>query len=179
MRVGRVSSAPLREILALELQVSDNTLSEELGRLTALQLGTGNSPAGAVKAVKEELARQGIALTGAKIADCCGLSPGSRLTPRMLFHVMQRLVTHAPAAVLRGMPVLTGRNPSYPPQAAGRVILKSGSLDEVVSLSGIILRTNGGFFIYSVIINVPEGEWDARSRGYTAMHELAGKLVTL
>jgi hypothetical protein len=42
-----------------------------------------------------------------------------------------------------------------------------------------VLRTNGGFFYYSAIVNVPEGQWGVRSKGLSALHELAGKLVSL
>ncbi len=178
-RIARVSSAPLRRILGLTLRLSDNTLAEEFGRLAALRMKTGNSPAAAVKAVRKELARQGIDLSGAEIADCSGLSPGSRLTPRMLFRVMRRLRTHAEASAFRGLPVVTKTSSDYSADALGRVRLKSGSLNEVTSDSGVVLRTNGGFFYYAAIVNVPDGQWAARSEGLSALHRLAGRLVSM
>ena len=179
VRVARVSSAPLRQILGLMLRLSDNTLAEEFGRLTALRLRTGNSPEGAVKAVRQELARQHIDLTGATIADCSGLSPGSRISPTMLFHVMRRLRTHAEASAFEGLPVITEASTDFPSESLGRVRLKSGSLDEVTSDSGVILRTNGGFFYYAAIVNVEEGQWGPRGEGLSAIHRLAGRLVSM
>lgn len=179
VRIARVSSAPLRQILGLMLRLSDNTLAEEFGRLTALRLKTGNSPEGAVRAVRKELARQHVDLTGATIADCSGLSPGSRISPTMLFHVMRRLRTHAEASAFEGLPVITEASTDYPSQALGRVRLKSGSLDEVTSDSGVILRTNGGFFYYAAIVNVAQGQWGPRGEGLSAIHRLAGRLVSM
>lgn len=178
-RLARVSSAPLRQILRLTLRLSDNTLAEEFGRLVALRTKADNSPAGATKAIAGRVRRQGVDLDGASLADCSGLSPGSRLSPMMLFHVMRRLRLHAEESALEGLPVVTADRQGYGDHAAGRVRLKSGSLDTVVSDSGVVLRTNGGYFYYSAIVNVPEGQWDARSQGLSALHALAGRLVTL
>ncbi len=179
VRLATVSSAPLRQILRLTLRLSDNTLAEEFGRLVALKVKADNSPAGAAKAVAAQVRVQGVDLSGASLADCSGLSPGSRLSPLMLLQVMRRLRTHSEASAMRGLPVITADRHGYGDKAAGRVRLKSGSLDSVTSDSGVVLRTNGGFFYYSAIVNVPEGQWGARSKGLSALHELAGKLVSL
>ena len=159
------------------LTISDNTLAEEFGRLTALALGTGNSPDGAVKAVETELAKSHISLEKGHIADCSGLSPGSRLTASVLFHVIRYLRENANADALRGLPVVLDGKPVYSHDAAGRVRLKTGSLDTVSSVCGIILRKNGGFFYYTGIANVPDG-W-TKAGGYTALHTLANALVDL
>lgn len=178
-RAGRVASASLREILELTLRLSDNTLAEEFGRLVALQEHAQNSPEGGTAAVKAVLAKQKVSLAGAHMADCSGLSPGSRLSPTILFHAMRRLRTHADAGVLRGLPVITARNAGYPAGADGRIRLKTGSLDTVTSVNGVVLRSNGGFFYLAAIVNVDEGQRGVRLKGLAAIDKLSGDLVSL
>ena len=80
--LSSVSSATLSEIMAYTLRHSDNTLAEEFGRLTALAKSATNSPEGGTEAVKSTLNDLGLDTSGLTMADCSGLSPGSRLTVR-------------------------------------------------------------------------------------------------
>ena len=65
--------------MAYTLRHSDNTLAEEFGRLTALAKSATNSPEGGTEAVKSTLNDLGLDTSGLTMADCSGLSPGSRL----------------------------------------------------------------------------------------------------
>ncbi|WP_280949903.1 D-alanyl-D-alanine carboxypeptidase [Xylanimonas protaetiae] len=70
--VGSVSSAPLRDVSGWAMQHSDNTITEVLGRLVALDTGRPGSGEGAVQAV--------LSVVGASASTCTGrrssTSPG-------------------------------------------------------------------------------------------------------
>ena len=104
--LASVSSATLSEIMAYTLRHSDNTLAEEFGRLTALAKSATNSPEGGTEAVKSTLNDLGLETSGLTMADCSGLSPGSRLTVRTLAAVQQRnLTTESGAAGAEGLSI--------------------------------------------------------------------------
>nr|WP_236023545.1 D-alanyl-D-alanine carboxypeptidase [Bifidobacterium miconis] len=166
--IASVSSATLAEILAFALQHSDNTLAEEFGRLTALKLGEENSPKGGVAAVRKALGTLGVDTTGLTMADCSGLTPGSRLTVRTLAAVQARnLTVSGAAAAAEGLsiPGLVGTalNRAVSADTAGLLRVKTGSLGEVTSMTGNVSRLGGGALAFAVIVNKPDDMVAARA----------------
>ncbi|WP_243390328.1 D-alanyl-D-alanine carboxypeptidase/D-alanyl-D-alanine endopeptidase [Bifidobacterium margollesii] len=176
--VASVSSAHLSEIMGFMLKNSDNTEAELFGRLTALKTGGSNSPEGATEAVKAVLAENGIDLTGTRFADCSGLSQGSRLTVRALAQVQAKYVDPsagaAPAAEGLAISGLSGTalHRYIDDSADGLIRLKTGSLDQVTSMTGNVSRVRGGTLIFSVIVNKPSNMWSAAM----AVDKLVSKL---
>ncbi|MBW3088407.1 D-alanyl-D-alanine carboxypeptidase/D-alanyl-D-alanine-endopeptidase [Bifidobacterium sp. 82T24] len=179
--IASVSSARLSEIMAFMLRNSDNTEAELFGRLTALKTGQDNSPEGAAAAVKAALEKAGIDTTGIRIADCSGLSAGSRLTATTLMQVQAKYIetgdTTAPASEGLAVSGLSGtaakRNIAR--SAAGLVRLKTGTLGSVTSMTGNVSRTSGGTLVFAVIVNNPENMWEA----ILAVDDLVGHLPEL
>ncbi len=106
--VGEVESAPLGDVVAYLLQHSDNTITEVVGRVVALDAGLPGSGAGATQAVRAAVEGLGVDLTGATLADLSGLGDGSVVTPAQLDEVVGLLADPAqprlrPGAV--GLPV--------------------------------------------------------------------------
>ena len=89
--LASVSSAPLNEVMAL--RHSDNTLAQLFGRLTALKRQAGNSIKTDTQAVADTLAEQGIDTSGLQMADCSGLTPGSKVSVTTLIEVQERNLT--------------------------------------------------------------------------------------
>lgn len=155
-----VRSASLSEIMAFAMRHSDNSLSEEFGRLLALKTGADNSPEGAVRAVKSVLERKGVSISGLDMRNCSGLTEDSKLTARTLVEVQQRnLTAGSGAAAAEGMSVA-----GFVGTAAGRLLdadgmglirVKTGSLDDVTSMAGNVSRINGGALTFAVIVNNP------------------------
>lgn len=177
--IASVSSATLGEVMAFMLRHSDNTLAEEFGRLTALKLGTGNSPQGATTAVKQRLTALGVTTKGLSMADCSGLSPGSRVTVRTLASV-QATILRTPAASAAGEGLsaagLVGTAKSrFDSSVAGLIHAKTGSLSGVTSMTGTVLRSGGGILVFAVIVNNPE-DYNA---AYAAIGDFVGSLVKL
>ena len=177
--VATVQSATLAEIMAFTLRHSDNTLAEEFGRLLANATGNDNSPTGATTAVKQELDKLGVSTSGLVMADCSGLSDGSRLTATTLVQVQERnLRVGGAVAAAEGLsvPGLVGTAKSrLADQAlAGQLRVKTGSLEGVTSMAGNVSRTNGGLVSFAVIVNNPTNLYSARIAINKFMSALAG-----
>lgn len=163
--IATVRSATLAEILAFALRHSDNTLAEEFGRLTALATGDDNTPAGATAAVRAALKRLGIDTDGLTMADCSGLSPGSRVSVATLVAVQaHNLTASGGAAAAEGLsiPGLVGTalNRAVSADTVGLLRVKTGSLGEVTSMAGNVSRLHGGVLAFAVIVNKPD-DWAA------------------
>lgn len=177
--IASVSSATLSEIMAYTLRHSDNTLAEEFGRLTALSQGESNSPEGATVAVQSTLGKLGIDTAGLTMADCSGLSPGSRLTVRTLAAVQQRnLTSGSGAAAAEGLSIAgligTAQNRYTSDDVAGLLRVKTGSLGTVTSMAGNVSRLNGGALSFAVVVNNPEDYGAARNAIDAFITKLAG-----
>ena len=158
--LASVRSASLSEVMVFTLRHSDNSLAEELGRLLALKTGTGNSPEGAVQAVKSVLEREGISTQGLDMRNCSGLTEDSKLTARTLLEVQQRnLTAGSGAAAAEGLSIAgfvgTAANRLLDASEAGLIRAKTGSLGDVTSMTGNVSRINGGALSFAVIVNNP------------------------
>ena len=165
--IASIQSATLAEILAFALRHSDNTLAEEFGRLTALATGHSNSPQGAAEAVRATLERLNIDTTGLAMADCSGLSPGSKLSVRTLVAVQARNLTASGAAAAGeglSIPGLIGTaaNRAVSEDTLGLLRVKTGSLGEVTAMTGNVSRLGGGTLAFAVIVNHPDDMAAAR-----------------
>jgi D-alanyl-D-alanine carboxypeptidase/D-alanyl-D-alanine-endopeptidase (penicillin-binding protein 4) len=104
-----------------------------------------------------------------------GLYDGGRFSPRGLVSIITAMHGHAAAAAFEGSlavagtdGTLAGRLSAY----AGRVRAKTGTLDDVSSLAGLIATKSGRLAAFAVIMN--------RSGGKTAaMRRLQDKIVGL
>ncbi len=170
--LGTVSSAPLGEIVQYVLQTSDNTISELLGRLVAIDAGLPGSVDGARAAVVASVKKMGVDTEKVRLADTSGLGDGSKIPPQALVQLLENMIDPT-APLLRdgaiGLPIagLTGtlyeRYGSSP--VRGLVRAKTGSLPGVTSLAGTVVTTDGRMLLFAVMLNkVPAGHaWDARA----------------
>jgi len=170
--VGRVSSAPLGDVIGYLLQTSDNTITEVVGRLVAIETGLSPSFQGATAAVLDAVGALGVDLTGAHLADCSGLGDGSQLSPRLLNELLLRMVDPA-SPVLRAAAVqlpLAGVSGTLHERftvsdARGRVRAKTGSLPNVAGLAGTTVTSDGRLLVFAVLVDdFPDGNaWNARA----------------
>ena len=175
--LASVSSAPLNEVMAFMLRHSDNTLAQLFGRLTALKRQVGNSIKTDTQAVADTLAEQGIDTSGLQMADCSGLTPGSKVSVTTLIEVQEHNLTAGIAtAAAEGLSI-----PGLVGTARNRIVtnglfrVKTGSLDAVTSLAGNVSRVKGGVLSFAVIVNDPENQWSA----IEAINVMAAKLAKL
>ncbi|WP_188266810.1 MULTISPECIES: D-alanyl-D-alanine carboxypeptidase/D-alanyl-D-alanine-endopeptidase [unclassified Streptomyces] len=152
-------SAPLADLAEHTLTHSDNDLAEALARQTALAHREPASFEGAGRAVRAELARLSLPVTGARFADGSGLDRRDRVTADLLTALLTRAADPARPAlrpVLTGLPVggftgtLAGRFADAP-AGAGLVRAKTGTLTGVNTLAGTAVTPDGRLLAFAFL----------------------------
>ncbi|SDB97174.1 D-alanyl-D-alanine carboxypeptidase / D-alanyl-D-alanine-endopeptidase (penicillin-binding protein 4) [Sanguibacter gelidistatuariae] len=169
--IASVDSAPMGEIVQYFLHTSDNTITEVVGRIVALDAGLPGSFEGATKAVLTELTDLGIDTSGAVMADCSGLADGSRISATTMLEVLDLLADPAHPRlrpVIIGMPIAgldgTLNDRFLTSEARGLVRAKTGSLPHVTSLAGTALSADGRQLTFVIMADqTPDGgQWGPR-----------------
>jgi D-alanyl-D-alanine carboxypeptidase/D-alanyl-D-alanine-endopeptidase (penicillin-binding protein 4) len=143
--VTSIASPTLAAEVDAMLTVSDDTAAElftkELGYRTA---GAGTTAAG-VTAIRADLAADGLPVSQLVAEDGSGLDRGDRVTCNLLHADLEH--EGASGVLARGLPVAgetgTLRLRMRGTPAAGRVRAKTGTLDDVVALSGFVTPKPG------------------------------------
>lgn len=171
-QLAAVESAPMGDIVDYFLHTSDNTVTEAVGRLVAVEAGLPASFEGATVSVLRAVAALGVDTTGAVLADASGLGDGSALSPTLLVEMMRvaadpsrpelrRVMTGMPVAGLSG--TLSDRYTGS--SARGMVRAKTGSLTGVTSLAGTVVDVDGRLLVFAVMADQtpPGGQWGPRA----------------
>jgi D-alanyl-D-alanine carboxypeptidase/D-alanyl-D-alanine-endopeptidase (penicillin-binding protein 4) len=136
--IAKLVSPSLGAILGEVLRESDNTAIELLTKELGLkEYGSGSTAAG-LRAVRADLASDGLPVKGFVNADGSGLSRTDKVTCALLVGVLRR--AGPDGLLVRDLPV-AGRTGTLAQEmhgtiAAGRVRAKTGTLDDVKALSG-------------------------------------------
>lgn len=155
--LAAVSSAPMADIVAYMLSVSENSVAEVLGRLVALAGDEEPDHGGAARAVEGRLAALGVATEGIVLADVSGLLVEDQVPARTLAQAvtvaldpdrprLHAAVAGLPVAALEG--TLSDRMAG---PAAGVLRAKTGTLTTAVSLTGVVLDDAGRLLVFAVV----------------------------
>jgi len=170
--LGHVESAPVRDVVAYALEMSDNTITEGLGRLVADAAGLPASFDGATKAVLASVGRLGVDVDGARLVDCSGLGKGSRLSPRQLSDLLALITSddHPELTGIVAMLPISGLRGTLGDRfldgdARGMVRAKTGSLNGVTSLAGTLVTHDGRGLLFVVMADDTgaDGQWGPRA----------------
>lgn len=167
--IASVQSATVGEIVDYFLKTSDNTITEVMGRLVAVERGLPGTFDGATTAVIQALTTMGLDTTGVDLVDCSGLGDTSTVTASLINEAINTMA-HDPAyrQAVRGMAVAaydgtlndryTNRN------GRGLVRAKTGSLPGVTALAGTLLTLDDRTLTFTIIADdLPDGgPWAAR-----------------
>jgi D-alanyl-D-alanine carboxypeptidase/D-alanyl-D-alanine-endopeptidase (penicillin-binding protein 4) len=167
-QAGVVSSPMLSDIVEMNLQNSDNVISEVLAHQVALKNGQPGSFAGGGAAVPSVLGALGVPAADAQLADASGLSRNDRVTARLLSSVLATASSPSHPnlrAAITGLPVagysgtLDDRYTSGKARsAAGLVRAKTGTLTGVSSLAGTVVDSSGQVLVFAIVADqVPAG----------------------
>jgi D-alanyl-D-alanine carboxypeptidase/D-alanyl-D-alanine-endopeptidase (penicillin-binding protein 4) len=143
--IAKLVSPALGEILGEVLRESDNTAIELLTKELGLkEYGSGSTAAG-LRAVRADLASNGLPLQGFVNADGSGLSRSDKVTCALLLALLRRAGPNG--LLVRDLPV-AGRSGTLADEmkgtiAVGRVRAKTGTLDDVKALSGWVEQAPG------------------------------------
>lgn len=185
-QLGEVLSPPVAQLVERMLARSDNDLAEALARQVALVRGQPASFAGASAALEQVLAATGLAPGAVVLADGSGLSRLSRISPGELTGLLSRAASGEDprlAPLLSGLPVagfhgtLANRyrvgDAGAP--AAGAVRAKTGTLDGVSALAGLVRTADGRLLAFDLTADgVPLG---ANRGAEAALDRLAAALA--
>jgi D-alanyl-D-alanine carboxypeptidase/D-alanyl-D-alanine-endopeptidase (penicillin-binding protein 4) len=162
--LASVQSPTVSQLVEEMLTRSDNDLAESLGRQVALASHQPASFAGAVAATAAVLRRAGA--TGIALRDSSGLSPLDRVQPLGLATLLAKAAANPSyGALLSGLPVsgfdgtLAKRYRKAPmATAAGLVRAKTGTLNGVSALAGLVSTRTAGVLAFDVTADgVPLG----------------------
>ncbi|WP_061291179.1 D-alanyl-D-alanine carboxypeptidase/D-alanyl-D-alanine endopeptidase [Herbidospora cretacea] len=160
--LARVESAPVYALVERMLTESDNDLAEALARHVAIAEKQPHTYAGQAKAYKAVLTRLGIT-EGVEVHDGSGLSTTNRITPAALAKLvalgasprhpeLHSLVSGMPVAGFTG--TLHGRYGEADSKAgAGLVRAKTGTLDGVNTLTGLVHSADGRLLSFAFMAN--------------------------
>src|SRR6185369_3360040 len=160
--------------------------AEVLSRQVAIAEGRPASFTGAAAATRAVLARLGLPAAGDRLVDGSGLSLQDRVTPALLAGLLRvasgpadpRLHALVPALPVSGyLGTLDDRYRTGPAAlAAGEVRAKTGTLDGVSSLAGLVRGADGRLLVFAVVADrVPAG---GTLPAEAAMDEVAAALTT-
>jgi D-alanyl-D-alanine carboxypeptidase/D-alanyl-D-alanine-endopeptidase (penicillin-binding protein 4) len=166
-RLAQVRSEPIPRLVEQMLLASDNVVAEALARQVAIAEGQPASFAGAAAATRAVLARLGLP-AGDRLLDGSGLSTQDRVTPALLAALLRTAAGAGQPqlhALVPGLPVsgylgtLDDRYRTGPAAlAAGQVRAKTGTLDGVSSLAGLVRGKDGRLLAFAVVADrVPVG----------------------
>lgn len=178
--LGEVRSPPVERLVEMMLSYSDNVLAETLARQVALAAGRPTSFAGAVEAVRTTLTIAGLDVRGLTLTDASGLSTSDRVPPALLGAVLLRATGgDVGRGLLSGLPVAgydgTLDERFTDTDADGEVRAKTGTLDGVSALAGVVQTVDGRLLVFAIMADaVPSGgRYDAED----ALDEIAGVLA--
>ena len=177
VHIGQVTSPPLGEILQYMVQRSDNQIADGVFRTIGVAAGTPTWQ-GSRNEVDGALRSLGVETSGIAMPDGSGLSRQARITPAQLTEV-DAAMTRSPLGLtwLNLMAIAghsgTLRNRLVGTPAEGRVRGKTGTLDDVRALSGVVLSDVQPRYRFVVIGN------DLNQNGIQAVRRLQDDLAEM
>jgi len=173
--LASVQGQPLDQIVRRMLLISDNDYAEALHRLVGIATGYGSTWTGARKAQVAALAAQGFTLPYDQLFDGSGISRRDRLTANQLSGLLTTVLEpgRADLAVMTsgGALPVSGRTGTLAARykrftttpskcAAGQVTAKTGTLGDVVALSGWTTGADGRVKTFAFLVN---GRWATKT----------------
>ncbi len=159
--LATVSSPPVAVLVERTLTDSDNDLAEALARAVARREARPATFAAAAATVVAAVHALGVDTTGVRLVDGSGLSHDDRVTPAVLSSLVRLACARDRPAlrpIVTGLPVagftgtLGDRYRSGPVHvAAGQVRAKTGTLDGVSSLAGVVTDRDGRLLSFAFV----------------------------
>ncbi|MBO1333845.1 D-alanyl-D-alanine carboxypeptidase/D-alanyl-D-alanine-endopeptidase [Streptomyces sp. VRA16 Mangrove soil] len=157
--VAEVESPPLSALVERMLTNSDNDIAEALARQAAIAADESHDFDGAGAAVKKELKKLGLPLSGAHFSDGSGLDRTDKASADLLTALLAKAADPAVPqlrSLLTGLPVagFTGTlahryEDSADASGTGLVRAKTGTLTGVNTLAGTVVDADGRLLVFA------------------------------
>jgi D-alanyl-D-alanine carboxypeptidase/D-alanyl-D-alanine-endopeptidase (penicillin-binding protein 4) len=186
VELATVASPPVPALVERMLQRSDNNLAEALLRRSARERGLPESFAGGARVARAVLAELGVPSAGLVVRDGSGLSRQDRVSPATLAALvaaassdgagrLRALLPSLAAAGFNGTLAGRYRAPATA-TAAGVVRGKTGTLNHVTTLAGVVTTRSGHLLTFAVVADaVPTPSVGTASR---AVDRAVARLAT-
>jgi serine-type D-Ala-D-Ala carboxypeptidase/endopeptidase (penicillin-binding protein 4) len=182
-KLASVSSPTVGQLSDVMLTESNNVIAENLARHVAIALGYPATFAGSAAAVTATVRALGVTTTFSMV-DGSGLSPLDQIAPASLATLLQAIVAKPKLhAVLVGLPV-AGFSGTLSPGGSvfggiggpglGAVRAKTGNLDTVAALAGLIDDKGGRLLAFAIMADQVTNLDQAGSAISAAATQLAG-----
>jgi D-alanyl-D-alanine carboxypeptidase/D-alanyl-D-alanine-endopeptidase (penicillin-binding protein 4) len=184
--IADVSSAPISAELEQMLVFSDNDIAEAMARQVAVHNGLSATFENGAAAVRDEVGKLGVDMAGVTTYDGSGLSRHDRIPPRVLARTMAMAATTtydaervllaalAPAGVSGTLQLHFYDAKSQ--AARGLLRAKSGSLQGVTSLTGILPDADGRLLSFDMAADHVTGGLGRDAR--IAIERVAAALIS-
>jgi D-alanyl-D-alanine carboxypeptidase/D-alanyl-D-alanine-endopeptidase (penicillin-binding protein 4) len=156
--IATLESPPLSDLVAGVLGPSQNWIAEQLTLALGARLGEGGSWEEGVRVVEGFLSEYvGLDTLDVAARDGSGLSAYNLVTPRALVQVLRYMDARDGAAAYAAAMAEPGEEDSTLEDRLldlrGRVFAKTGSISNVNSLSGYLVRENGRRVVFAILSN--------------------------
>lgn len=159
-QAAEVRSAPLRDLLAVMLQDSDNLIADLVFKNLGAQEGTPGSFARGARTVKQVIGDStGVDMTLAKLEDGSGLSRDNLLQARQLAELLRWLAKNPQMSSYHALPItgesgtLQYRRSTRQPPLKGAIQAKSGTVNGSRNLAGYIDTASGERYVFVLMLS--------------------------
>jgi D-alanyl-D-alanine carboxypeptidase/D-alanyl-D-alanine-endopeptidase (penicillin-binding protein 4) len=150
-------SPPLRDYLPVVNKRSNNLFAELLFRAVGRHAEGAGSPAAAERAVRRTLADMSVDTAGIVLMDGSGLSGGNRVPATAFVGLLSQMSkSELWGDLWASLPEAGNRRElprMYRTPAAGNLRAKTGTIEGVSALSGIVQSLDGERFVFSIMVN--------------------------
>jgi D-alanyl-D-alanine carboxypeptidase/D-alanyl-D-alanine-endopeptidase (penicillin-binding protein 4) len=160
-RVLLTYRARLMDFLPIMMQQSNNLYAELIFRMLGSRLANEGSFHGGWRALFQWLAKEEIYEKSTQLADGSGLSRANKASALQIARVLHRMWTKTDVRdVFRtsmAQPGAEGTLGRRLPALKGKLFAKTGTLNDVSSLSGYVQARSGRWFVFSLLFNDNRG----------------------
>jgi D-alanyl-D-alanine carboxypeptidase/D-alanyl-D-alanine-endopeptidase (penicillin-binding protein 4) len=150
-------SSPLRDYLAVVNKRSNNLFAELLFRTAGRHAEGARAPGAAERAVRRTLADMGVDTTGMVLMDGSGLSEGNRVQAATLVGLLSQMSeSELWGDLWASLPEAGNRRElprMYRTPAAGNLRAKTGTIEGVSALTGVVQSMDGERLAFSIMVN--------------------------
>ncbi|MGI8662640.1 MAG: D-alanyl-D-alanine carboxypeptidase/D-alanyl-D-alanine endopeptidase [Acidimicrobiales bacterium] len=155
-QVAAIASAPVQAIIGEMLRESDNLTAELLAKEMGVLSGRGGTTAAGVAVIREQLTSMGLPLEGTVQIDGSGLSELDRATCAIVSAVLERDGDAGPLTASLPVAGQTGtlEKRFVGSAVTGRLRAKTGNLNQVTALAGVLPTARGVTLTFSYVLNL-------------------------
>lgn len=181
--IAGLTSVPVSEMVKFVTLWSDNRLADRLAKDAAREIGYETTPKGLTTTFKQALSELGVDHTGLVAKDGSGLSKQNQVSARTIVELLMKIRNNPTySAIYEGLPIsgqtgtLQKRFLTTAPMAVGKVLAKTGWVNNSVTLAGYV-KNGETEYAFAILADGITPSFTARNKARAAMDRLLGAIV--